>query len=134
MHEQLVDRAEILSIAEEIAQILQSYPHPHFYRLIRLLITLTTNRPPSSARENGESPATQDNDPSTQHSIPQLTDQRLPINSRYMPPAPFPSDLSLEALLDEHLQDADWMLEPSSITSVYFPGEENTTLLDQDRP
>lgn len=132
MHEQLVDRAEILDLAEEIAQILQSYPSPHFYRLIRLLISLMTNRPSSPAREDGERLAAQDNDPSTQNSIPRLTGQHLPINSRYMLPAPFPSDLSLEAVLDEHLQDADWMLEPSSITCINFPGEENITLLEQD--
>lgn len=40
MHEEVVDHVEILNLAGEVAKILQSYPHPHFYRLIRLLIAL----------------------------------------------------------------------------------------------
>lgn len=52
--------------------------------------------------------------------------------TQYAAPTQFPSSLSLEALLGDHLQDADWMLEPSLITSVNFPGDVITTLLDQD--
>ena len=43
-HEELVNHVEILNF-EEIAKILQSYPHPHFYHLVRLLIALASNRP-----------------------------------------------------------------------------------------
>lgn len=49
-----------------------------------------------------------------------------------MHPPQFLSELSLEVLLDGRLQDADWILEPSSITSVNFPGEGHMNLLDQD--
>ncbi|PLB52474.1 hypothetical protein P170DRAFT_489150 [Aspergillus steynii IBT 23096] len=105
IHEKLFDRAEILGIAEEIAQ----------------------------AERDGQSMAAQQNDPCTQESTQRMADH---IYSRHIPgnepPASLHSDLCLETLLDDHLQDADWMLEPSSITALNFPGEENTTILDQD--
>lgn len=132
MHEQFFDRAELLSIAE-IAQVLQSYPHPHFYRLICLLITLATNESHPPVEADMQSVAAQNNDPYTQQSIHRMADQ-LPSNiiPGDQPPAHLHSDLCLKTLLDDHLQDADWMLEPSSITALGFPGEGKTTILDHD--
>ncbi|OAA54345.1 Zn(2)-C6 fungal-type DNA-binding domain protein [Niveomyces insectorum RCEF 264] len=45
-----------------------------------------------------------------------------------------PNELSLEALLNDHLQEADWMIEPSSIASINFPGEAAASLFPHDLP
>lgn len=112
-HESLIDKEETLRLAEEIGRILQPYPHPHFHRLIRLLINLTANRSHSEIEGQAQ---------------PELGINQLPdATADHIPP-----DLSIETLLSGHLQDPDWMLDPSSITSVGFPGDGNMALPEQD--